>query len=230
MSKVPATLDHHTVHLRVCDIGDRGAPLPACEAALTDDERARARRFKFDVHRNRFLRSRAFLRTTIARYCQTEAERLELELEDNGKPFVKNAPVAFNLSHSADVAVLGVARMSEIGVDVECFDRSIEFIDIAKRYYAPSEVARLKKLDRPGQRDLFFRLWTSKEAAMKATGEGLRIDPRTIEVKLTDTLRPARYEGRFHPWHLANEDIQELGATVSIAAPESFKTVWIEDD
>ena len=64
---------------------------------------------------------------------------------------------------------------------------------------------------------------------MKATGEGLRIDPRGIEVLLDEEIRPKRYEGRFAPWYLANQDRGVNRVTVSVAAPEPFAVIWESD-
>lgn len=217
-----------SVHLWTCDLSENGSPVEQCHEAITAGEKEHATRFRFEVHRHRHIRGRAFLRTVLGRYCATAPKDLGLKTRDNGKPYIEGAPVTFNLSHSADVAVLGVAKMSEIGVDVECFDRKVECINIARRYFAKSECHVLEQQNDEGQRDLFFRLWTSKEAAMKATGEGLRIDPRTVEVELGSSLRPAAYCGRFQPWHLNNEDLESKGATVSVAAPEPFSISWID--
>lgn len=219
------------VHLWMRAIGASGRDVEECVSVLVSDEMERAERFRFEKHRNRFVRGRAFLRETVAAFCDCEPSALVVSIGEDGKPVVRDSPVAFNLSHSGDVAVLGVASMSEIGVDVERFDRSVEYIALARRYFAPSEVSAMEALDKEdvAQRELFFRLWTSKEAAMKATGEGLRIDPRLIEVRLNAERRPASYDGRYSSWHLVNEDRRLDGVTVSVAAPESFDVIWESD-
>ena len=182
------------VHLWMREIGVHGSDLDQCRNSLTAEENDRAEKFRFDEHRNRFIRGRAFLREVLATFCGSGSPgELPLAIGEDGKPLVPDSPVAFNLSHSGDIAVLGVAPMREIGVDVECFDRRVECLALARRYFAPSEIAAMEALNGPAQRELFFRLWTSKEAAMKATGEGLRIDPRGIEVLLDNAVRPLRY-------------------------------------
>lgn len=215
------------VHLWVCDIGGSGRCADECADVLTDDERQRAARFRFEVHRHRFLRGRAFLRERVAAFCGCDPRELPLTAGEDGKPVVRGAMVAFNLSHSEDVAVLGIAAMREIGVDVECFARRVECLPLARRFFAPAEIAALEAAPDASRNALFFRLWTSKEAAMKATGAGLRIDPRQVEVALDAGTRPLRYEGRFAPWFLANEDYDCAGGvTVSVAAPEPFTLCW----
>ena len=207
-------------------IGASGDDIEQCQERMTSEELERAGRFRFEQHRNRFIRGRAFLREILAEFCNCSPRKLQLSVREDGKPEVKESPVAFNLSHSGDVAVIGIARMREIGVDVECFDRKVECVSLARRYFADSEVEALEELNDLAQRELFFRLWTSKEAAMKATGEGLRIDPRRVEVLLDSEVRPQRYDGQFAPWYLANEDVKSDGVTVSVAAPEPFSLVW----
>lgn len=214
------------VHLWMRGIGASGDPLEDSRGKITAAEAERADKFRFEQHRNRFIRGRAFLREILASFCGCAAHELPLSTGEDGKPLVQGSPVAFNLSHSGDVAVLGIAPMREIGVDVECFDRRVECVALARRYFADSEINALEMLEPAAQRELFFRLWTSKEAAMKATGEGLRIDPRGVEVLLDSNVRPMRYDGRFAPWYLANEDIHATGVTVSVAAPEPFSLVW----
>jgi 4'-phosphopantetheinyl transferase len=59
-----------------------------------------------------------------------------------------------------------------VGFDLERFDRRIE-LEIADRYFRPEEVSWLMGLP-PSERPRgFLRLWTLKEALIKATGEGL---------------------------------------------------------
>ena len=96
----------------------------------------------------------------------------------NGKPSAqldgRPAPVSFNLSHAN--GMVGVAVLAQpdvpVGFDLERFDRRIE-LEIADRYFRPEEVSWLMGLAPDERPRGFLRLWTLKEALIKATGEGL---------------------------------------------------------
>ncbi len=87
------------------------------------------------------------------------------------------APVSFNLSH-AD-GIVGVAALAaegrSLGFDVEPLHRKIN-LEIADRYFCPEEVGWLQSLPEATRPAGFMRLWTLKEAFIKATGQGLRQD------------------------------------------------------
>jgi 4'-phosphopantetheinyl transferase len=62
-----------------------------------------------------------------------------------------------------------------IGVDVEAVDRALKFLELADAHFAPSERTLLRAAPAAEQRGLFFRLWTLKEAYIKAHGDGLAL-------------------------------------------------------
>jgi 4'-phosphopantetheinyl transferase len=82
----------------------------------------------------------------------------------NGKPCVPGARVKFNLSHSGELALCAVASDREVGVDVKRVRAVPEMRRIVERFF-PGEEA--------GDPAAFFRLWTRREAFVKATGRGL---------------------------------------------------------
>ena len=104
---------------------------------------------------------------------------------EDGKPVAwlgdRPAPVSFNLSH-AD-GIVGVAALAAegraLGFDVEPLDRKIN-MGIADRYFCPEEVGWLEFLPEAARPAGFLRLWTLKEAFIKATGQGLRHDLATF--------------------------------------------------
>lgn len=96
-----------------------------------------------------------------------ESERGALSLDPN-----HGCRLRFNLSHTEGLVVLAVAE-TDVGVDVEWLDRPGRTVELADRYFAPSEVASLKALPEVIQRDRFFDLWTLKESYIKARGLGL---------------------------------------------------------
>lgn len=89
-----------------------------------------------------------------------------------GKPYFPNHPHwHFNLSHAGRYAVLAVDERP-VGVDIEQLH---DFpLELATRYFAPAEQAQLQACPTAAARQqLFFQLWTCKEAYLKATGAGL---------------------------------------------------------
>src|SRR5438876_12439758 len=101
-----------------------GLRMPALEVEqlyllLSNDERVRAGRFCFAEDATRYTVARASLRRILSRYTGIAPELLRFEYTANGKPFFAGGPIRSTLSHSADVAVVALARDREIGVDAE---------------------------------------------------------------------------------------------------------------
>ena len=65
-----------------------------------------------------------------------------------------------------------MARDFEVGIDVENIGRSIN-LDLARRFFAPAEVAFLEQMPENQRQATFFLFWTLKEAYVKARGVGL---------------------------------------------------------
>ena len=87
-------------------------------AVLSEDERARAARFVFDVHRRRFIACRAWLRQQLGERLTRAPHDLRFEYGPVGKPSLSGGALRFNVSHSDRYALLAVAD-AEIGVDIE---------------------------------------------------------------------------------------------------------------
>ena len=79
----------------------------------------------------------------------------------------------FNLSHSEDWALLAVTTAGPVGVDVEHVRPLRDFDALVERFFSAREKAVFLSLTKERKPDAFFRLWTRKEAWLKATGEGL---------------------------------------------------------
>lgn len=91
----------------------------------------------------------------------------------HGKPvFRKNADVHFNISHSGGYAALAFGNMP-LGVDIECIKQAN--LRVAGRFFLKEEYDYITEKPEREQADAFFRIWTRKEAVVKAVGSGLRI-------------------------------------------------------
>ena len=87
-----------------------------------------------------------------------------------GKPEWEIEGLYFNLSHSGRMAACVIADRP-VGLDVQ--ERGPCREALARRFFAPAEQAELAAAtDRDGA---FVRLWTMKEAWLKASGAGLSV-------------------------------------------------------
>jgi len=163
---------------------------------LSDDERARMRRFGTDALRKRFLVGRASLRWVLAQTLGITPAAVMIERGSRGRPqLAGTADIDFNVSHTADVALIGISYHGRIGVDVERADRLIHSAGLARKILTDRERAALPADDDAIRRRI-LRLWTCKEALAKATGDAMsapfgRLDIATdMALKLADGPPP----------------------------------------
>lgn len=175
--------------------------LPASRLAhlalgLSEDERARAERFRFNKDRARFVAGRGLLRELLGWLLRVESNRLTFSYTARGKPALaepaSGQSLRFNLAHADSLAVYAVAREHEVGVDVEHF-RSIEGAEsFAERYFTERELADWRSVPLSQRTEAFFNCWTRKEACLKAIGCGIGDSLSRIEVSLTPG-QPTRF-------------------------------------
>jgi 4'-phosphopantetheinyl transferase len=174
----PATVDIWRADLAVPDT--ERSRLSMC---LDAEEERRAARFHFERDRRRFLAARGMLRHILASYLGTDPRRVALAYAAQGKPFLAEHPdMQFNLSHTADVLVVGVARDRRIGIDVERTIPDPVVNEVRETVSSEPERARLDRLDRAERRERFSQRWTRKEAYIKADGRGMSLDLKRIDV------------------------------------------------
>ncbi len=91
-----------------------------------------------------------------------------------GKPYLPGEPgICFNLSHAGDYTAAVFAGM-EAGIDIERI-RPVNK-SLADRFFAETEAAYIGQCAEEGEGDLAFtRIWTRKESAVKAAGEGMHL-------------------------------------------------------
>ncbi len=147
----------------------------AAFALLSAEEQERAHRFYFDQHRELYVRSHAALRLLLARYVAVPAGSIIIAPDQSGRPILAEPAGAlhFNLSHSGEAALVAVAAGAPVGVDLEFMRTLVDFLDIAERFFAPAEVADLRRLDAEQRLGAFYVTWTRKEAFVKGLGLGL---------------------------------------------------------
>ena len=163
------------VHVWYVDLAVAAGTVARLAADLSPDERERADRFKLERDRRRFVLARRALRALLGGYLGVPPRELTLVYGAHGKPALggQHAALAFNVSHSGDVAVVAAGWSRALGVDVEAWRALPDLAALAARAFAPAERAVLDALAAIDQPAAFFRCWTRKEAFIKATGLGL---------------------------------------------------------
>jgi 4'-phosphopantetheinyl transferase len=169
-------------------------------SVLSDAERARAGRFRFERDRNRFVACRVALREILGRALRTPPADLHFEYGANGKPALasRKREVEFNVSHRMDVAVIAVTRGRRVGIDVEPL-RPVEDPDaLAARFFSEREAAALRAVSPEKRDEAFLACWTRKEAFVKALGAGLSLPLDSFSVSLEPGAPPAvlAWQGR----------------------------------
>ena len=171
----------------------------AARRLLSARERKRADRFVYDRHRRRYSVAQAHLRRVLGQLTGTRPERIRFHYEEKGKPFLPGGP-SFNQSHSEERLMIAVAASGRLGVDIEEIRTVRLMLEIADKNFAADEAARLHAAPADERRRLFFRIWTRKEAFLKALGFGLTHPLRSFSVDPT----PGAAQGL-----LAVEDLPE---------------------
>lgn len=164
--------------------------LAALHAEISDEERSRAGRFRFEVHRDRFIAGRGIQRRLLARYLGASPAALAYDLAHHGKPSL-SAPwnatrLRFNVSNAEDGLLVAVTVGREVGVDLEAVRALGDRDEVARRFFSAPEVEVYDRVDEAERDAAFFTCWTRKEAYIKALGEGLSMPLDCFDV----TLRP----------------------------------------
>jgi 4'-phosphopantetheinyl transferase len=163
-----------------------GLARPVQWQVLSADEVARARRYRHLGAQRRFAVCRVALRRLLAGYLGCRPEEVEFTCGPHGKPALADpaARLRFNISHSAERALLAFSWDREVGVDLEHRALTRPFDALAARCFSPAEQAEFQSLGPDHRVRGFYNGWTRKEAFIKAVGEGLSHPLRSFTVAL----------------------------------------------
>jgi 4'-phosphopantetheinyl transferase len=211
--------------VRVWSVDLDGEP----DASVLDaGERERASRFVSDELTRRWTNARAGLRRVLAAYCGADPAELRIEsapcvhcAEPHGKPFLAEPSghdLRFNLSHSDAMALVAVARGREVGVDAEAIRPGRRADGIASRWFTPEESDHLRGLGEAEAELAFYRLWTRKEAYLKATAAGVPGGLASF-----DALRLEPASGPEPGWEFADLDAGAGYAAALAVAPPGYR-------
>lgn len=177
--------------------------LAAAHALLSEEERRRAEAFRAEEDRRLYLAAHAGLRIVLGRMLGVSPAQLAFRGQGGAKPALLNqpampAPLSFNLAHTRGAVLIATAVGGEVGVDIERH-RPIEDLEAL----AAAVMSRLERAAWDGlapalRLPAFYRVWTRKEAYLKAIGLGLFRDLQAITVPIVpqELAAPARVDDR----------------------------------
>ena len=200
MTGLLADLTPGVLHVWCIRLTQSDGVVRALRKCLSAEELLRAQRYRRERDRIRYVVAHGALRELLADCTGQSPQDVSFGRTAAGKPFLIDdrgeQRLEFNLSHSGDWAVVGVALSTEVGIDIERVDPDVEVEAVAERFFSRSEFAELQGMP-PDQRiTAFFTAWTRKEAYAKVRGKGifdclrrfnLPIDPKQTPIRLTDS-------------------------------------------
>ena len=209
----PMALPPGIVHLWWLRLDVSQQNVNVCYELLSNDERERADRFRVVGPREAFILTRGTLRSLLAHYLEEKPSELRFRYENWGKPFLHGeSDLRFNVSHTDGLALIGVVRDRNIGVDVERVKADTEAEKLAERFFSKRENNALKLLHGNQLQDAFFRCWTRKEAYIKARGEGLSMPLHQFDVSIARDERSALLATRPDPLEAERWTVRDLPA------------------
>jgi len=181
---------------------------------LDPKEQGQADRFRFAADRDAYIAAHALLRVMLSRATGIEPADWRFQTGENDKPALDpdqaSCGLHFSLSHTRGLAACAIGEPYPLGIDAEAWATQTP-IEIAERYFSAAEARLVAEKAEAERRATFYRLWTLKEAYLKATGQGLtasldsfafHLDPVAIAVPAPYSAEAWRFaEFRPAPTH-----------------------------
>jgi 4'-phosphopantetheinyl transferase len=150
------------------------------QSFLSSDEQKRNQRYRHMRDRRLNLMARMMIRTLLSsRVPEVRPVEWIFDRDIYGKPFISGPGdevgkrFHFNISHTDGLVAVALSEQGPVGVDVENAARVTDYQGLARRFFAPVEAGLMKDCDESSRAERFFRIWTLKEAYVKAIGKGL---------------------------------------------------------
>ena len=189
---------------------------------LSHAEHRRADRFLYPGPRRRYILLRAALRYLLCDRLGCGNDTLSFQTAKHGKPYavVHGAPasIQFNVSDSGKHGLIAIAPAGSVGIDVE--ERSVkrDLDGLAEMVFDADERASMLTVAGKQKVERFYRLWTAKEALVKALGTGLYLDVSTFQAPLALLRGSTGAEFRFPHLPEVAWWVEDLGTSDFAAA------------
>ncbi len=141
--------------------------------------------------RDRQTVSKGLLKIFISNYLNIETEEIKFVQNEFGKPSLQpelnNIDLQFNVSHSEHLGMFAFTTGKELGIDIELIQEIPNLNEIVNLCFSDYEKDWFYKSEPGLQKEFFYKVWTGKEAYIKAIGTGLSFPLKKIEFKINNT-------------------------------------------
>lgn len=174
------------------EAGPEGAGLTISEIKkyLSEEELARVETLRFPKRRDEWILGRItakrLLRACIPELAKTKYQRLTIANRPSGAPYValdgSSLALQVSISHRQGMAAAAVTSSPDIGLGID-----LEWVEerdpsFYSDYFTPAEFELLPASPAGERARIGTLIWSAKEAMLKALGQGLRLDTRSVEV------------------------------------------------
>ncbi|WP_300035375.1 4'-phosphopantetheinyl transferase superfamily protein [uncultured Roseobacter sp.] len=164
--------------------------------------------------------TRVALRMLLGHITHLPASELRFCAGPFGKPALQHSDLVFSVSRRESTALIAVSQGAEIGLDFEIRRPVPELFGIARMFH-PAERQLLSHVPASERLDWFYRIWTRKEAVLKAIGTGLSVPLDSFCVVGAETGKePVRMRNPRSPEFYLQELVLENGQFACLASPD----------
>ncbi|MDP3371405.1 MAG: 4'-phosphopantetheinyl transferase superfamily protein [Candidatus Paracaedibacteraceae bacterium] len=153
------------VHLDKIDTDDA----VSLDHYLDASEKKQLKKMTNDSKKHTFRMCRFVAKQLLAEFFDLNIKELHFEYTSRGKPFFSVENIHFNISHSGNLALIGVS-LFPIGVDIEQIKMNRDFKGLSDKILSEDEQKWVFEEDAEQR---FYVLWTLKEARLKCDGTGI---------------------------------------------------------
>ena len=188
LEQAESLIDVFYLHLSPTD-----HPISELELSILSlSEREQINRLRQSADRFSYARAHILLRQILGQRLDYSASKLQFSKTSAGKPFL-SMPVGlpsleFNLTHCESMVACAISH-TPVGIDVEPNHRILD-LDTIRHILHESELRTIEELKIPERTRLALQFWTCKEAALKAIGIGLLVEPNEVVINIEQNAHP----------------------------------------
>ncbi len=148
---------------------------------MSEERQKKINRYKDEARKKCSVAGEMLVKKHISKILNISPESIKISIDDNGKPFIKDCDIHFNISHCENMVICAFGSES-IGVDIEKIKPTT--LSVLKRFYSSSEQEYvfgfvpkdedLKLCENTEILERFYRIFTLKEAICKKSGIGIK--------------------------------------------------------